>query len=77
MCVPSASSIARSIAFSSSRMLPGQWYAQSCFSASGSRPSIFFLSSPEKRRMKKLVSAAMSSLRSRSGGISIVTTFRR
>ena len=25
MCVPSASSIARSIAFSSSRMLPGQW----------------------------------------------------
>ena len=77
ICVPSVSSIARSMAFSSSRMLPGQLYRISSLLASESRPSIFFFSSPEKRLMKKPASACTSSLRSRSGGISMVTTFSR
>ena len=40
-------------------------------------PSSFFFSSPAKRRTKNVASGGMSSLRSRSGGISIETTFSR
>ena len=69
--------IARSIEFSSSRMLPGQLYRSSIFCASGSSPSHFFFSSPPNFFTKNMASAMMSSLRSRSGGISTDTTLRR
>jgi hypothetical protein len=73
----SASSTARSITFSSSRMLPGQLCRMSSFWASGCTFSTRFLSSLAKRLTKNSASAGMSSLRSRSGGVSTVTTFSR
>ena len=53
-CRPSASSTARSMTFSSSRMLPGQLWRISTFCASGWKPSTFFFSSPAKRLHEEL-----------------------
>ena len=69
--------IACSMTFSSSRMLPFQGSDRSTFMVALSTPLQFFLRSALWRRIRYSRSRGMSSRRSRSGGTSTFTTFRR
>ena len=69
--------MARSTTFSSSRMLPGQWYCSSTARASGVTPRTSLPSSVRTFLMKWATSRGMSSRRSRSGGRWTGMTFRR
>ena len=76
MLAPRAVTQARSMAFSSSRMLPGQVCVKSFSIASG---EIVRAASPRRAYLavKCVAKSGMSSGRSRNGGNSIFTTFRR
>jgi len=74
---PVARTAALSTAFLISRTLPGQSYSMRIFSACGAIPWILPPWRRLKSAMKASISAGMSSLRSRRGGTTIVTTFRR
>ncbi|MNT52740.1 hypothetical protein D3C72_1897790 [compost metagenome] len=64
-----ASSTARSITFSSSRMLPGQACLCTSSAALSVRPRSFLPYSALYFSTKRATSAGMSAVRSRSGGI--------
>ena len=69
--------IARSIAFSSSRTLPGQSYRKSWSAAPGVSPDIGRLSRIAASARSTRASGKMSSRRSLSGGMRNSTTFSR
>ena len=71
----SAKTTSRSTVFSSSRMLPGQWYFKSAFIAFGEKSSIAFPSLLQHLFKKYFTSSGISSLRSRRGGRHMETTF--
>lgn len=73
----SLSTYARWRTFRSSRTFPGQSYPRSASTASGSRFGMPAFSLASMRSRKCLASAAMSSFRSRSGGMKIGNTLRR
>ena len=68
---------ALSTACFSSRTLPGHSYSMMARSACGVIPRIFWSLRRLKSAMKASMSAGTSSLRSRSGGMTSVTTLSR
>ena len=73
---PAAIITARSMQFSSSLTLLGQWYAQSMFIAAGDIDVIFLFLSAECFCRKNFASCGMSRRLWRRGGIFIVNTLR-
>ena len=74
---PRPRNTARSTACSSSRTLPGQSCARSAARAAGVKPSTSRQALAEAERRKCSAKSGMSAVRSRSAGISIVTTLIR
>ena len=77
MRLVAASTVARSMAFSSSRTFPGQRYRSSCCAAAGVSPRILLPVRAAVAARNILASGRMSSRRSLSGGTRISTTRRR